>query len=135
MTADTLFIRRRLDYRHDSRHRNFMFNLLPVLNVLGRLMSVFSLTYLLPIIGSLAYGDGLVADYVYAMALTALPGGLLFLVPETMMPVWPWDLTPLTSRAPDDTYTAFPSRDQPSSSSGASSHVTRATVPVANVST
>lgn len=56
----------------------FMFNLFPVLNVLGRLMGFFSLTYLIPIFGSLAFGDGLAIDFVYAMALTAVLGGLLF---------------------------------------------------------
>lgn len=49
-----------------------MINLLPVLNVLGRLMGFFSLAYLMPITASLLSGDGLVADYVYAMALTLL---------------------------------------------------------------
>ncbi len=54
-----------------------MLNLFPVLNVLGRLMSFFSLTYLIPIFGSLVFVDGLVLDYLYAMGLTALPGLLL----------------------------------------------------------
>ena len=55
-----------------------MLNLLPVLNVLGRLMSFFSLTYLIPIAGSLIFADGLVLDYIYAMALTALLGMVLY---------------------------------------------------------
>lgn len=56
-----------------------MFNLLPVLNILGRLMVFFSLAYLIPILGSLVADDGLAVDFVYAMALTALPGGVLFI--------------------------------------------------------
>lgn len=56
-----------------------MINLLPVCNVLGRLMGFFSLTYLLPIIGSLAYGDGQAAYFIDAMLLTAALGVLLYL--------------------------------------------------------
>jgi trk system potassium uptake protein len=55
-----------------------MFNLLPVLNVLGRLLSFFSLTYIIPVVGSLAFDDGLVLDYIYAMGLTALLGAALY---------------------------------------------------------
>lgn len=55
-----------------------MINLFPVLNVLGRLMAFFSLTYLIPITGSLAYGDGLALNYVDAMLTTAALGILLF---------------------------------------------------------
>ncbi len=56
-----------------------MTNLLPVLNVLGRLMSFFSLTYLIPIAGSLAYDDGLVLNFIDAMITTAALGALLYL--------------------------------------------------------
>ena len=54
-----------------------MIHLLPVLNVLGRLMSVFSLTYLLPIVGSLLSGDGLAFAFFDAL-LASLALGLLF---------------------------------------------------------
>ncbi|MDD3529126.1 MAG: potassium transporter TrkG [Gallionellaceae bacterium] len=56
-----------------------MLDLFPVLNVLGRLLAFFSLTYLIPIAGSLVFGDGLVADFVDAMVATAGLGGLLCL--------------------------------------------------------
>jgi len=56
-----------------------MISLLPVLNVLGRLMSFFSLTYLMPIAGSLVFGDGHAAEFFDAMVLTAGLGGLLYL--------------------------------------------------------
>jgi trk system potassium uptake protein TrkH len=51
-----------------------MIDLLPVINVLGRLMTFFSLTYAVPIVGALVFGDGLAHDFVYAMALTAVGG-------------------------------------------------------------
>jgi trk system potassium uptake protein TrkH len=56
-----------------------MINLLPVLNVLGRLMTFFSLAYLLPIAWALLAGDGHALDFVDAMVLTAGLGGLLYL--------------------------------------------------------
>lgn len=55
-----------------------MNGMLPVLNVLGRLMSFFSLVYLLPIAGSLVFDDGLVVDHIYAMVLTATIGGAIY---------------------------------------------------------
>ena len=55
-----------------------MINLLPVINVLGRLMGFFSLAYVIPIAGSLIFDDGLVHDYVYAMGLTVFMGGLMY---------------------------------------------------------
>jgi hypothetical protein len=39
------------------------------------------------------------AALVVSSAILLVVGGLLFLVPGTMMPAWPWDLTPLTARA------------------------------------
>jgi trk system potassium uptake protein TrkH len=57
-----------------------MIDLFPVLNVLGRMLSFFSLAYLIPIVGALAYGDGLVAEFVDAMVATAGLGGLLYLL-------------------------------------------------------
>ena len=38
--------------------------LLPVANVLGRLMLLFSLAYAIPIGGSLLFHDGIVVDFV-----------------------------------------------------------------------
>ena len=53
-----------------------MGGVLSVANVLGRLMAVFSITYILPIVCSLIFGDGTAVDFVYAM-LIALGAGLL----------------------------------------------------------
>lgn len=55
-----------------------MIDLLPVTNVLGRLMAFFSLAYVMPIAASLIHADGLVEDYVYAMALTAATGFAMY---------------------------------------------------------
>lgn len=55
-----------------------MINLLPVIHVLGRLMSFFSLSYVIPIVGSLVLQDGLVVDYLDAMGLTLLIGAVMF---------------------------------------------------------
>ncbi len=57
-----------------------MIDLLPVTNVLGRLMAFFSLAYVIPIAGSLIYADHLVHDYVYAMAVTAAVGVLMYVL-------------------------------------------------------
>jgi trk system potassium uptake protein TrkH len=48
--------------------------MLAVLNVLGSMLMLFSLTYLMPIVTSLIYSDGLFADFVYA-ALGCLAAG------------------------------------------------------------
>lgn len=55
-----------------------MIDVLPVINVLGRLMSFFSLTYALPIVGALIFRDGQAHDFIYAMTLTAVAGLLLY---------------------------------------------------------
>ena len=55
-----------------------MIDLLPVTNVLGRLMAFFSLAYAIPIAGSLVFADGLAEDYVYAMAVTFVTGMLMY---------------------------------------------------------
>lgn len=55
-----------------------MWDLLPVVNVLGRLLLVFSLTYLLPILCSLIYRDGTVVEFIDAMGLCALLGLVLY---------------------------------------------------------
>jgi len=53
-----------------------MSDLLPVANVLGRLLAIFSLAYLMPLTSALYYDDGTLAAFVLAMGL-ALGGGLL----------------------------------------------------------
>ena len=40
--------------------------MLAVINVLGSMLMLFSVTYLLPIVTSLIYADGLLVDFVYA---------------------------------------------------------------------
>ncbi len=49
--------------------------MLPVANVLGRLLSIFSLAYLMPIVAAIHYDDGTTADFVAAMVIS-LGGGL-----------------------------------------------------------
>jgi hypothetical protein len=39
------------------------------------------------------------AALIASAAVLLVVGGLLFVAPAAMMPLWPWDLTPLTSRA------------------------------------
>lgn len=39
------------------------------------------------------------AALIASAAVLLVVGGFLFVAPGAMMPVWPWDLTPLTSRA------------------------------------
>jgi trk system potassium uptake protein TrkH len=51
--------------------------LLPVFNVLGRLMMLFSAAYALPIAGSLILQDGIAIDFVLAMLLNFLTGLVL----------------------------------------------------------
>ncbi len=50
---------------------------LPVANVLGRLMMFFSLAYVIPISGSLLFHDGIVLDFVVAMAINLGAGSVL----------------------------------------------------------
>ena len=40
--------------------------MLAVINVLGSMLMLFSITYLLPIVTSLIYADGMVVDFIYA---------------------------------------------------------------------
>ncbi len=53
--------------------------MLPVANVLGRLMMVFSFAYVVPIAGSLAFGDGIAADFLISMLLTLVIGMILMI--------------------------------------------------------
>jgi trk system potassium uptake protein len=57
-----------------------MGRLLSVANVLGRLLVVFSLTYLLPIASALYYGDQTLATFVLSMAACVVVGLLLMLL-------------------------------------------------------
>ncbi len=55
-----------------------MVGLLPVANVLGRLLSIFSSAYLMPIAASILYRDGTTAEFVAAMAISLLGGLTLY---------------------------------------------------------
>jgi len=56
-----------------------MGGLLPVANVLGRLMMLFSLAYAAPIAASIVYLDGMAVDFALGMFITLALGVLLFL--------------------------------------------------------
>lgn len=56
-----------------------MNSILPVANILGRLMIVFGVVYLIPITGSVIFDDGLVWDFLQAMGITVGAGLLMFL--------------------------------------------------------
>ncbi len=53
---------------------------LKVLNVLGMMLGVFSLTYALPILTSFIYADSTASDFMLAMVMTLGGGALLWLV-------------------------------------------------------
>jgi trk system potassium uptake protein TrkH len=59
-----------------------MASLLSVTNVLGRLLMVFSLTYLLPIASALYYGDETLLTFVVSMMACALAGLLMVLLTQ-----------------------------------------------------
>jgi trk system potassium uptake protein len=50
---------------------------LPVANVLGRLMMFFSLAYVIPIVGSVMFRDGIAEDFVIAMLVNVGLGAIL----------------------------------------------------------
>ena len=52
--------------------------LLPVANVLGRLLAIFSFAYLMPIAAAIYYNDGTTADFVAAMVISLLGGLTLY---------------------------------------------------------
>ena len=54
--------------------------MLAVLNVLGSMLMLFSVTYLMPIVTSLIYSDGLFVDFIYAAAGCLLAGAALVAV-------------------------------------------------------
>jgi len=49
-----------------------------VLNVLGSMLMLFSVTYILPVVTSLIYGDGMLADFLYAATISVAVGAALF---------------------------------------------------------
>ena len=51
-----------------------MRKLLPILNIMGLLLMVFSLTFLMPIVTSLIYRDGTLAIFVREMIVTFIIG-------------------------------------------------------------
>jgi trk system potassium uptake protein TrkH len=55
-----------------------MGGLFPVANVLGRLMMLFSLSYAVPIAGSVIFQDGNAADFALGMLITVALGALLY---------------------------------------------------------
>lgn len=54
--------------------------LLPVANVLGRLLSIFSFAYLMPIVAAIYFDDGTTADFVAAMVISLGSGLTLYAV-------------------------------------------------------
>ncbi|TXG93796.1 MAG: TrkH family potassium uptake protein, partial [Zoogloea sp.] len=52
--------------------------MLPVANVLGRLLSIFSLAYLMPIAAAIFYNDGTTAEFVAAMVISLGSGLMLY---------------------------------------------------------
>lgn len=57
-----------------------MFRALTVIHVLGMMLVMFSFAYLLPIITSLIYQDGMLIDFALAMMMTFLAGALMWIV-------------------------------------------------------
>lgn len=55
-----------------------MIRSLTVIHALGMMLILFSLTYLFPIITSLIYQDGTLADFIWAMLMTFLSGALMW---------------------------------------------------------
>ncbi len=51
--------------------------MLAVINVLGSMLMLFSVTYLLPIATSLIYRDGMLLDFVYAALISIAAGGVM----------------------------------------------------------
>jgi trk system potassium uptake protein TrkH len=64
----------------EARRHPLIQALLPVANVLGRLMLLFSLAYVIPIAGSLLFHDGIVIDFVLAMLINAAMGLVLIVL-------------------------------------------------------
>ena len=51
--------------------------MLAVVHVLGSMLMLFSVTYLLPVVTSLIYADGLVVDFIYAGIGSLIAGAVL----------------------------------------------------------
>ena len=56
-----------------------MSGLFPVANVLGRLLMLFSMAYIIPVIGAFVFVDGMAVDFALAMMITLAAGVLLYL--------------------------------------------------------
>jgi len=54
--------------------------MLAVINVLGSMLMLFSVTYVLPMITSLIYRDGMLVDFVYAAIICIAVGAVMFLL-------------------------------------------------------
>jgi len=54
--------------------------MLAVINILGSMLMLFSVTYALPMVTSLLYADGLLVDFVYAAVISVVVGALMFLL-------------------------------------------------------
>ncbi len=52
--------------------------MLAVLNVLGSMLMLFSITYVLPMLTSVIYRDGLLIDFVYAAVISAGTGAVVY---------------------------------------------------------
>ena len=52
--------------------------MLAVVNVLGSMLMLFSVTYVLPVLTSLIYHDGMLTDFLYAAAISVAVGAALF---------------------------------------------------------
>ena len=55
-----------------------MYRSLTVIHALGLMLALFSLTYILPIITSIIYQDGVLVDFVLAMLMTFSAGALMW---------------------------------------------------------
>lgn len=55
-----------------------MFRALTVIHVLGLMLVIFSLTYLMPMLTSIIYHDGVLLDFVWAMLITLVAGALMW---------------------------------------------------------
>jgi trk system potassium uptake protein TrkH len=52
--------------------------MLAVINVLGSMLMLFSVTYVLPMVTSLIYRDGMLIDFVYAAVICVAAGAVMF---------------------------------------------------------
>ena len=52
--------------------------MLAVVNVLGSMLMLFSVTYALPMLTALIYGDGHLLDFVYAAVICLVAGAVIY---------------------------------------------------------